>query len=232
MNRRTKMRLQLLWQEWFKPLLVVVLVLGSFKSAVADWNDVPTGSMKPTILEGDRIFANKLAYGLRFPFTDWWLVQWSDPARGDVVICFAPDTGDRLVKRIIGVPGDVIELRQNMLFVNGVQMAYEPLDAETVDQIPAKTQEKYRFANEIIDGRSHAMMTTPAIPAKRWAGPYIVPEGQFFMMGDNRDNSRDSRFFGCIKRDEIHARSGRVVLSLDLENWYWPRWDRFLRKIP
>ncbi|MHC4609747.1 MAG: signal peptidase I, partial [Planctomycetota bacterium] len=91
-----KTRLLKFWL-WVKPLLVVTVVLCTLRSAVADWNDVPTGSMKPTVLEGDRIFVKKLAYGLRVPFTDWWVRQWEGPRRGDVVVCFSPDTGERLV---------------------------------------------------------------------------------------------------------------------------------------
>ena len=82
---------QVLWGEWLKPLLVIGLVMFSFRSAVADWNDVPTGSMKPTILEGDRIFINKVAYDLKFPFTRWRLAQWKDPSWGDVVVLAAVD---------------------------------------------------------------------------------------------------------------------------------------------
>ena len=112
------------WREDLRPLLVVVLVLCTLRSAVADWNDVPTGSMKPTIVEGDRILVNKLA------FTDWWLMQWSGPQRGDVVVCFSPANGDRLVKRVIGLPGDRVEMRRNVLLVNGRPADYGPLDPD------------------------------------------------------------------------------------------------------
>ena len=94
---------RVLWREWVKPLLLIGLVMFSFRSAVADWNDVPTGSMKPTILEGDRIFINKLAYDLKFPFTRWRLAQWKDPAWGDVVVLLSPEDGKRLVKRVVGL---------------------------------------------------------------------------------------------------------------------------------
>ncbi len=108
-----KVRTLRFWREWIRPLLVVVIVLGSFRSSVADWNDVPTGSMRPTIIEGDRIVVNKLAYDLRVPLTGWRLVHRGDPQRGDVVICYSPADGTRLVKRVIAGPGDEIELRRN-----------------------------------------------------------------------------------------------------------------------
>src|SRR5947209_20355024 len=105
MENKTKARVRKIWREWVKPLLILLLVLFSVRSAVADWNDVPTGSMKPTIMEGDRIFVNKLAYDLRVPFLDWRLASWADPQRGDVVTFASPADGTRLVKRVVGLPG-------------------------------------------------------------------------------------------------------------------------------
>ena len=147
-----KARLLRFWREWARPLLVMIVVLSSLRSAVADWNDVPTGSMKPTILEGDRIFVNKLAYGLRVPFSDWWVMQWEGPQRGDVVVCYSPATGDRLVKRVIGLPSDRIELRRNRLFVNGQAVEYEALDAEVISQIDPAERPAHRFAAEDLGG--------------------------------------------------------------------------------
>src|SRR5438094_9373165 len=103
-----------LWQEYRSLVLFVVLMI-IFRSAVADWNDVPTGSMKPTILEGDRIFVNKLCYDLKIPFTRIHLSTWGNPRRGDVVVFFSPADEIRLVKRVVGLPGDQIELRENQL---------------------------------------------------------------------------------------------------------------------
>src|SRR5262245_44086320 len=101
------------------PLAVLILVLTSFRSAIADWNDVPSGSMRPTILEGDRIFVNKLAYGLKVPFTTMHLARWASPARGEVVIFFSPDEGLRMVKRVVGLPGDTVQMIDNRLYING-----------------------------------------------------------------------------------------------------------------
>ncbi len=93
------------YHNWLKPLVIMLAVLFAVRSSLADWNDVPTQSMEPTILVGDRIAVNKLAYGLKFPFTTWHLLHWSGPKRGEIVVFYSPKNGDRMVKRIVGVPG-------------------------------------------------------------------------------------------------------------------------------
>src|ERR1700683_4344663 len=102
-----KQQLRAFWREWVLPAVVTIAVLAPLRSAVADWNDVPTGSMIPTILVGDRIFVNKLAFDLKLPFTTAHLLTWANPKHGDVVILFSPEDGERLVKRVVAVPGDV-----------------------------------------------------------------------------------------------------------------------------
>jgi signal peptidase I len=134
--------LQFLRQD-VKPLLITALVLFAIRSAVADWNDVPTGSMKPTIIEGDRVFVNKLAYDLKVPFTTWHLAQWDNPKRGDIVVFYSPADEMRLVKRVIGLPGDVIELRHDQLLLNGQPVAYGPLPQNVINEIPAAEQSQH-----------------------------------------------------------------------------------------
>ena len=104
MKRLWKQKIRQFWYGWGCPLLIAALVATSFKSAIADWNVVPTGSMNPTIVEGDRIFVNKLAYDLKIPYTTHHLAKWQNPERGDIVVFFSPADGQRLVKRIIGLP--------------------------------------------------------------------------------------------------------------------------------
>src|SRR5580693_6776477 len=115
------------WHE-AKSLLLIIIILTAVRSAIADWNDVPTGSMNPTIVQGDRVFVNKLAYDLKVPYTTWHLAQWSNPKRGDIVVFFSPADGVRLVKRVIGLPGDKIELRNEQLVINGQAVDYAPMD--------------------------------------------------------------------------------------------------------
>ncbi|MGB2987217.1 MAG: signal peptidase I [Phycisphaerae bacterium] len=230
-TRKNKTRLLKFWREMARPFLVVLIVVGSFRSAVADWNDVPTGSMKPTIVEGDRIFVNKLAYALRVPFTNWRLAAWSQPERGDVVVFFSPSDSVRMVKRVVGLPGDRIEMRNNRLFVNGEVVTYEPLDPAVINQIPADEQQRYRFAGEKIDGRIHPVMLTPTISSQRSFDAVTVPDGHYFLMGDNRDNSRDSRWFGFVGLNRIVGRATSVVFSFNPDRHYFPRWRRFFRSL-
>jgi len=227
-----KSRLRRLWRNWGRPLAVILVVSSTLRSAVADWNDVPSGSMKPTILEGDRIFVNKLAYDLKLPFSRFRLAEWAQPQRGDVVVLFSPADGVRLVKRVIGVPGDVIQLRNNRLVVNGRASRYERLEDDTACQLPPSEQAGSRLMNESLESRFHPVMVTPGRPFHNSFGPTTVPDGQYFVMGDNRDNSRDSRFFGFVSRDSIVGEATAVVFSLDPQRYYCPRLGRFFRGLP
>ena len=219
------------WKEWVKPLLIIGLITGSIRSAVADWNDVPTGSMKPTILEGDRIFINKLAYDFKVPFTTWHVAEWGNPKRGDIAVFYSPANGTRMVKRVIGLPGDSIAMKSNRLFVNGTPVEYEPLETAASDPVDAEEPGANQFAAEKLGERRHAVMATPALSAMRSFSELTVPEGNYFMMGDNRDNSFDSRYFGVVPREKIIGRATAVAISLERNRYYLPRTDRFCEKL-
>ena len=215
---------------WGFSLIVALLVATSVKSSIADWNDIPTGSMKPTILIGDRVFVNKLAYDLKVPYTTVHLAKWSDPKRGEIVVFYSPKDGIRLIKRVIGLPGDTLAMRQNRLFINGQFVEYDPLKQENIDQIELDRKSRYVFFNENLTGKKHAVMFSPSQPSLTTFGPVTVPEGQYFMMGDNRDNSADSRFFGFVDRKLIVGRATRVAISRD-GSFLHPRWNRFFEDL-
>ena len=232
MFNKWKKKLSMFWRGWGCSIVIALLIATSFKSAIADWNDVPTGSMKPTILEGDRIFVNKLAYDLKLPYTTLRLACWDDPKRGDIVVFFSPVDGKRLVKRVLGIPGDEIAMLNNQLFINGKAAEYEPLDQAVINQIAPHEQWNHLFFRETIEGKTHPVMTTPTHPSLRSFAPVIVPKKHYFLMGDNRDNSSDSRFFGFVERKQIVGRATAVVISLKHDEHYLPRWDRFFQKLP
>jgi signal peptidase I len=225
MNRR-KLKA---WARQLRGLLAVVVILTAFRSAVADWNDVPSGSMRPTILEGDRIFVNKLAYDLKVPFTTWHLATWSAPRRNDVVVFYSPEDGTRLVKRLIGEPGDVVEMRGEKLIINGAEASYAKLDPGVTSAIPAAELTGTQFAWENFGNAKHAVMATPALPAMRSFGPIRVPDDSYLVLGDNRDNSKDSRFIGFVPRQKIVGKAVGVAASVDPQHHYLPRWSRWVK---
>ena len=209
---------------WFTVLVTVFLAL-SVRSSLADWNDVPTGSMKPTILEGDRIYVNKLAYDLKIPFTLVHAVSWQDPQRGDIVVFRSPADGKRLVKRVVGLPGDVISMDQNRLFLNGERLVYENSAA------PAAPEPGIIYLYENLPGRSHKVQFIPSRPFLTRFQQITVPAGSYLMMGDNRDNSADSRVFGFVPRKNILGRATAVAMSFDVKDRYRPRWERFFSSL-
>ena len=205
--------------------IAFMLCMIVFRSAVADWNVVPTGSMQPTIRIGDRILVDKLAYDVVRAVTHVSLLHLADPQRGDIVVLDSHAARERLVKRVIGLPGDQVAMRGNMLFINGhaaryVTGSYSGIRDDLSD--PAHYEiERYGVMNHPI-----RLSNYRPSPASSF-GPVQVPPGHYLLLGDDRDNSMDSRYFGFFPRDEIVGRARHVVASLDPEHHYLPRTDRF-----
>jgi len=215
-------------RDWLRPFALVALIVAPFKSAIADWNWVPTGSMKPSILEGELVFVNKLAYDLKVPFTNLQLSTWANPVRGDVVVFFSPIDGTRLVKRVVGLPGDTIALKNDVLYLNGVRQQYS-----STDSAPFR-HDVFEDANPVVsiehlEACDHYVLGLPGRGALRNFGPFIVPPDQYFMMGDSRDNSADSRYIGPVPRGKIVGRVPRVILSFDPSRHFLPRPQRILQ---
>lgn len=207
-------------------LLVFISLMLVFRSAVADWNDVPTGSMKPTIVEGDRIFINKMAYDLKLPFSQKTLIKFADPERNDIVIFESKVAKKRLVKRVIGIPGDTISMQKNQLSIN-----HQVADYTVVSQ-----QKEYTLSQERIADHTHLIRTQVQPgnnnqPHRATFNEITIPDGFYLMMGDNRDNSADSRSIGLVPREEIIGRSNTVAFSLNYEQYLMPRSERFLKAI-
>ncbi len=213
-------KLSAIWRE-NRVFLIFLLSMFVFRSAFADWNEVPTGSMKPTIIEGDRLLVNKMAYDLRVPFTHISLFKRADPARGDIVIFDSKLADKRLVKRVIGLPGDVIAMRSNRLQINGQQLVYRE----------AKTGQPFAEAEEDLLGLQHKIWFYPKATQMSSFDPVKVPDDHYLVLGDSRDNSADSRVIGVVPRDEIVGRAKKVVVSLNYENYYIPRRNRFFHTL-
>jgi signal peptidase I len=213
-----------LWRS-NKNLVAFLFLMVLFRSAIADWNVVPTGSMLPTIRIGDRIFVDKMAYDLRVPLTHITLAHLADPQRGDIVTIDSNAAHELLVKRVIGVPGDVVALRENVLYVNGRRADYRALaKAPMRDAAPGEAV----YLSERFDGVSHVVRLLPTAPSPiNSFGPVTVPQGEYLMLGDNRDDSADSRYIGFIPRKEVMGRARNVAFSLNPDRFYLPRFSRF-----
>lgn len=257
-----------LWGEWIRPLGTIFIIMGIFRLSVLDWFDVPSGSMEPTIMTGDRIAVKKFTYGLRIPFTkETWIAQWGRPERGDLVVCYSPDQGDevRLVKRVVAIPGDTIEMKDGRLWINGQEPVYDSVDPSEFPHMSPTEQAKFEFYTESVEGDEHFVMFETKKPGSRdfpvdaqRAGnefrviqrlaPVVVPEDQYVIIGDNRDNSKDSRGWNnavttttgpdgaeiyrftidFMDIDRIHGEAFAVAFSLD--GWS-PRWGRTFKGI-
>ncbi len=180
------------WIEYpvsFFPVLLVVLVLRSF---LVEPFKIPTGSMIPTLLVGDYILVNKFAYGLRLPVLGTEIVPIGKPQRGEIMVFKYPENPSiNYIKRVVGVPGDQITYRDKQLFING-----EPVAQTLEAQLPAGRPE-FKIYNEQLGEVSHSIMVTLQRSSEVEAS-WVVPENSYFMMGDNRDNSRDSRYWGFV----------------------------------
>ncbi|NRC33956.1 signal peptidase I [Pseudomonas aeruginosa] len=203
--------------QFFKTRTFALLVLlVAARASVADWYLVPTGSMNPTIQEGDFIFVNKLAYGAKVPFTDIQLLSSKQPVRGDVVVFINAADNTRMVKRLIGVPGDTVQLKDNVLWLNGVPAQYFLIES---------TGDKF-IVREQIDSLDHDMqMLVRAKSTKSNTDTMVVPAGKYLVMGDNRDNSFDSRFFGFVDHADLVGRA-EIVLASFAPDTYMPRVNR------
>ena len=197
----------------FFPVLAVVLVLRSW---VAEPFRIPSSSMTPTLLIGDFILVNKFAYGLRLPISNRKFLAIGEPERGDVVVFRPPQHPDQdWIKRVMGLPGDTIAYRDNMVWINGKPLRYVARGSYVGEGRNAEATGA-RLLTEQLPGRPHPVLERDDMPFfAQGEGEWTVPAGHYFVMGDNRDNSEDSRFWGFLPEANLRGKAFLV----------WMHWD-------
>ncbi len=218
------------------PIALAVLIALGIRAVIIESYYVPSGSMLPTMFIGDHVFVSKFSFGARIPFTDWRLPALRDPERGEIVvfelgrgpagICpldECPDLpGDGFVKRIVGLPGDEVAFRNGKLFLNGEAVALEPTGETFADDKGVRND----VLLEEFDGCGHHVLDRPSYTGLTQA-PFVVPGDHYFMLGDNRDNSNDSRGWGTVHRHDL---KGPVLFNY----WAWNNeytWPQMLNPI-
>ena len=216
-------------KKWIKDnrgLIVFVLCFGLFRTAVADWNPIPSGSMRPNLLEGDVVLINRLAYDLKLPLTDIVLARLGEPQRSDIVTFSSPTDGTRLIKRLIAVPGDMVEMRNEVLLING-QVADYAQSQPVLEPTGAGGNIPALRLTERLGDTQRRVQWLQGVNARNSFGPVTVPENSYLMLGDNRDNSADSRYFGFVPRHLLIGHAHRVLVSADIRGNWAPRFERF-----
>lgn len=214
------------WIRSNRGFLVFLLLFGLFRTAVADWNPIPSGSMRPNLLEGDVVFVNRLAYDLKLPLSDHILAHIGEPRRGDIVTFSSPRDGTRLIKRVIALPGDMVEMRDKLLIINDQPLQYAALDSVQEPLGHDMTTQALRLTEQVGQER-HRIQWLSGMASLDNFGPLRIPADQFLMLGDNRDNSADSRFIGLVPRHLLIARAERILVSADILGNWSPRFGRF-----
>ena len=209
-----------------KGFAVLISLMFVFRSAVADWNYVPSSSMNPTLWAGDRVIVDKRAYSLRVPFTLHEITRWASPMAGDVITFDSPKDEVNLIKRVVAVGGDTVEMRDNQLTINGRLVEHNLVDVRRA--IPT---EMGLLQAEIWHERLGAVgidvARIPAFNRYRDFDAVTVPQGSVMVLGDSRDNSNDSRFIGFIDIHRITGQAVRVAMSHDPDALFMPRSKRW-----
>ncbi len=201
------------YSKAFFPVLAVVLILRSF---VAEPFRIPSNSMMPTLLTGDFILVNKFTYGLRLPINNHKVVALGEPARGDVVVFRPPHHPDQdWIKRVVGLPGDRIGYHDNQVTVNGQVLSYNPIGVYQGKGNGAEMTGAEELQENLL-GRQHRILERTDLPfMDPGEGDWVVPAGHYFVMGDNRDNSEDSRYWGFLPEQNLRGKAFLIWMNFD-----------------
>ncbi len=204
----------------FFPIFLIVLVLRSF---LVEPFRIPSNSMMPTLVTGDFILVNKFTYGIRLPVIDRKIIELGTPARGDTVVFrFPEDPSIPFIKRVVGLPGDRVAYYKKVLYINGEPMPQAAKGIYTGTG-SGKTMTGAQVLEEDLGSGKHEILVQPGHPTLE--GETVIPDGHYFVLGDNRDNSRDSRFWGTVPDENLIGRAFLIWM-----NWDWVAggvgWDR------
>lgn len=210
----------------YRGLIVFLVLLGLFRTGIADWNTIPSSSMHPNLVEGDVVLVNRVAYDLKIPLTDVIVKRLGEPKRGDIVTFSRPGDSMRLIKRIVALPGDTVEMRNKQLLVNGKQAYYlrKGVHPELGDETGSEPVLQLR---EQVGGVDYDIQWHRDTPSASNFGPVSIPPEHYLMLGDNRDRSGDSRFFGLVSRANLIGRAERLLISVAYQDDWSPRFGRF-----
>jgi signal peptidase I len=243
-GKKDKENKQGTWFDGVFSLVVAILVALAIRWAFMEAYVIPSGSMLPSLLIHDHIFVNKLVYGLRVPFAKTWLTKFADPKKGEVIVFkFPEDESIFFIKRVVGTPGDKVFYDQGNLYINDQPVSkVEAADTGPMNwvrdiELPG-SKSSYTHFVENLNGNEHSMLLRKS-DIHVGIGPITIPEGHLFVMGDNRDNSNDSRYWGFVPQENILGRAMFVWLSCEetipvvsfLCNPLTIRWKRFFHAI-
>lgn len=233
---------------YFYALLTALIIAFILRSFVIEAFKIPSKSMVPTLLVGDHLFVNKFIYGIRLPFTKKWIAHFKKPERGEVIVFIYPkDESLDFIKRVVGLPGDQVEVRENNLYINGEKVNKTPVLVQGIDPNNKRKllvsgpgeQEEWALFKElpfIPEWKEYDFYAEQLGTKKHWAqqmkmmhgrdAKVTVPEGHLFVMGDNRDNSSDSREWGFVPMENMVGKAMFIWLSMDHDQG-GIRWNRF-----
>lgn len=224
------------WRESMESIGVAVLVALLLRAFVVEAFKIPSGSMIPTLAIGDQIFVNKYVYGIRVPFTSIRVIDFAQPKRGDVIVFICPEPpNEDYIKRVVGLPGDVVEVREGLVYINGTALDRQPLGPDEFidrDNVSARWYpfEAYAFRERTPENVEYTVIQDRrSRHAGSNFGPVRVQDGTVFVMGDNRDHSSDSRFWGPVPLSNILGRSLFVWWSWGRDGLQWGRLGTWIR---
>lgn len=214
------------YKEWIEPFLIAAVIALFIRQFIVEAFKIPSGSMIPTLTIGDHLLVNKFVYGPRIPFTDKRLFSGETPKRGEIIVFKYPeDEKKNFIKRVVGVPGDKIQIVKGRLFINDQPVEITPVNGDQAKKAgPQMFYDNPAVYDEQLEAVHHRVQYLLDQSQKNF-GPRLVPEGSVFVMGDNRDNSQDSRVWGFVKFEKILGRAFIIYWSWDGED-RWVRWDR------